>query len=265
MRARFPDVALPADGHRHDAGPRQPRAGLGRVPLGQGADPAGHADDRQGARFSQRHAGGRDQCRHGPAPARLPRRRADLSPGHAGGRPDRPGRQGAAGCWCRRSAPTIRRSRPAVRHDYAAFAAGELPIRQMLRYPPFASDDPAGGPRAGRKPVAVEFAQRLARAAAAALEARQADARVLGPAPCPFARLRGKYRFQIQIQGPDGEQLRAAPSPRPRPSSEPPERRAVDRGRDPVEICDLKGIRKLAVRRSKRQRNRGPFAMSIRF
>ena len=27
----------------------------------------------------------------------------------------------------------------AVRHDYAAFAAGELPIRQMLRYPPFAS------------------------------------------------------------------------------------------------------------------------------
>ena len=27
----------------------------------------------------------------------------------------------------------------AVRHDYAAFAAGELPMRQMLRYPPFAS------------------------------------------------------------------------------------------------------------------------------
>ena len=27
----------------------------------------------------------------------------------------------------------------AVRHDYAAFAAGELPIRQMLRYPPFAT------------------------------------------------------------------------------------------------------------------------------
>ncbi len=37
-----------------------------------------------------------------------------------------------------------------------------------------------------------------------------ADARVLGPAPAPFARLRGMYRFQIQIQGPDGEKLRAA-------------------------------------------------------
>ena len=36
----------------------------------------------------------------------------------------------------------------AVRHDYAAFAAGELPMRQMLRYPPFASHDSAGGARA---------------------------------------------------------------------------------------------------------------------
>ena len=32
---------------------------------GQSANPAGHADDRQGARFPQRHARGRGQCRHG--------------------------------------------------------------------------------------------------------------------------------------------------------------------------------------------------------
>ena len=38
----------------------------------------------------------------------------------------------------------------AVRHDYAAFAAGELPMREMLRYPPFAGDDSAGDSRAGR-------------------------------------------------------------------------------------------------------------------
>ncbi len=38
-----------------------------------------------------------------------------------------------------------------------------------------------------------------------ALRAPSVDARVLGPAPAPFARLRGKYRFQIQVQGPDGE------------------------------------------------------------
>ena len=40
----------------------------------------------------------------------------------------------------------------AVRHDYAAFAAGELPIREMLRYPPFPRDDPVGRPRS-REPA----------------------------------------------------------------------------------------------------------------
>jgi primosomal protein N' (replication factor Y) (superfamily II helicase) len=115
--------------------------------------------------------------------------------------------------------------RAAVRHDYAAFAAGELPIREMLRYPPF-----AGMIRLvvrGRpEPVAAEFAGYVAERLRAAVfrprsgetPARSASegsigdagARVLGPAPCPFARLRGKYRFQIQVHGPAGEKLRAA-------------------------------------------------------
>jgi primosomal protein N' (replication factor Y) len=97
----------------------------------------------------------------------------------------------------------------AVRHDYAAFAAGELPIRQMLRYPPFASMIRlvVRGPV---EPVAAEFAGYIVERLRTALSEPQADARVLGPAPCPFARLRGRYRFQIQAQGPDGERLRAA-------------------------------------------------------
>ena len=128
----------------------------------------------------------------------------------------------------------------AVRHDYAAFAAGELPMRQMLGYPPY-----AGMIRLvvrGRpEPVAAEFANYLAQRVRATLLRLQRETllaaksggadilsasssrppranrnclphhvRVLGPAPCPFARLRGKYRFQIQVQGPDGEPLRAA-------------------------------------------------------
>ena len=52
---------------------------------------------------------GRDQRRHGAALARLPRRRADVSTGDAGGRPHRPRATRAAACWCRRSAPIIRR------------------------------------------------------------------------------------------------------------------------------------------------------------
>jgi primosomal protein N' (replication factor Y) len=97
----------------------------------------------------------------------------------------------------------------AVRHDYAAFAAGELPMRQMLRYPPFA-DMVRLVVRGRSQPIASEFAGYIVKRLSAAVKQRQAAARVLGPAPCPFARLRGKYRFQIQAQGPDGEQLRAA-------------------------------------------------------
>ncbi len=56
----------------------------------------------------------------------------------------------------------------AVRHDYAAFAAGELPIRQMLRYPPFASMIRlvVRGPV---EAVAAEFADYIAQRLAAAL------------------------------------------------------------------------------------------------
>jgi primosomal protein N' (replication factor Y) len=97
----------------------------------------------------------------------------------------------------------------AVHHDYAAFAAGELPMRQMLQYPPFTRMIRLviRGPA---EATAMEFAKHLAGLLTAALEAESAAARVLGPAPAPFAKLRGLYRYQIQIQGPDGEKLRAA-------------------------------------------------------
>jgi primosomal protein N' (replication factor Y) len=99
--------------------------------------------------------------------------------------------------------------RAAARHDFAAFAAYELPLRELLHYPPFASMIRLviRGPA---EEAASRFALGLAERLTAALEASQAAARVLGPAPAPFARLRGFYRFQIQMQGPDGEKLRAA-------------------------------------------------------
>ncbi len=99
--------------------------------------------------------------------------------------------------------------RAAVRHDYAAFAAGELPMRKMFGYPPFAQMVRlvVRGPS---EPVAAEFAATLAARIRAALGAAVPPARVLGPAPAPFAKLRGRYRFQIQLQGPDGGPLREA-------------------------------------------------------
>jgi len=116
----------------------------------------------------------------------------------------------------------------ATRHDYRAFAAAELPMRQMLRYPPFASMIRLvirGPVEKAAADFAAEVADRLRAALAApeqmgtgtsaepvpiASQPPGADARVLGPAPAPFARLRGKYRFHIQLQGPDDDLLRAA-------------------------------------------------------
>jgi primosomal protein N' (replication factor Y) len=97
----------------------------------------------------------------------------------------------------------------AVRHDYRGFAQQELPMRQMLGYPPFASMVRlvVRGPV---ETIANEFAALLAGRLTDALQTLKTTARVLGPAPAPFARLKGKYRFQIQVQGPDGEKLRAA-------------------------------------------------------
>ena len=118
---------------------RQPRAGAGRVSRRPGADSAGHADDRQGARFSERDAGGRDQRRYGAAPARLPRGGADVSTGDASGRPDGPRADRAAACSCRRSAPTRRRSWRRCGTTTRRSRATELPHREALGYPPFAS------------------------------------------------------------------------------------------------------------------------------
>ena len=107
--------------------------------------------------------------------------------------------------------------RAAVRHDYRRLRrrrvahAADAPLSALCR------DDSAGDSRAGRG-RGGRVRRDIGRAAAGGLDAEQADARVLGPAPAPFARLRGKYRFQIQIQGPDGDAL-AGGRPRRRPRS----------------------------------------------
>jgi primosomal protein N' (replication factor Y) len=99
--------------------------------------------------------------------------------------------------------------RAAARHDYRAFAAQELPLRQLLCYPPFSSMIRLVV-RGRVENIAGQFAGELGQRLEAALERLQADARLLGPAPAPFSKLRGKYRFQIQLQAADGEKLRAA-------------------------------------------------------
>ncbi len=131
--------------------------------------------------------------------------------------------------------------RAAVRHDFAAFAAYELPLRKMLHYPPFAAMVRLVV-RGEVEAVAREFAERLAQSITQSLKPLECGdqsphtqaARVLGPAPAPNPRIRGKYRFQVQLQGPDGEQLRAAVRAG-RSGAARAQRRGVDRGRGPLE------------------------------
>ncbi len=97
----------------------------------------------------------------------------------------------------------------AARHDYAGFMQGELERRRALGYPPFArlvnlrldGRDPRGVEEA-----AIDLARRL-RAQATAL-ALPADA-VLGPAPPPIERIKGRYRWQVLLRAADVPPLRA--------------------------------------------------------
>jgi primosomal protein N' (replication factor Y) len=95
----------------------------------------------------------------------------------------------------------------AQQHDYAAFAALELPVRHEFHYPPAASMVRVivrGGSEKQTEHFAEHIVQRL-RDAAAELES---GVRLLGPAPAPIAKLREKYRFHALLQGQDNDQMR---------------------------------------------------------
>jgi primosomal protein N' (replication factor Y) len=102
--------------------------------------------------------------------------------------------------------------RAAVRHDYVAFAKQELPVRELLHYPPYAAMARLIVRGQAAEP-AQQFAEHLAclvKNELAKTGATNADeTRVLGPAPAPIPRLRNMHRFHIQVQCPDGETLRS--------------------------------------------------------
>ncbi len=91
----------------------------------------------------------------------------------------------------------------AARQDYADFYQQELPFRQELGYPPCGHliNLVLAGNTAGQvKGAAEQLAGRLT-AAAGPVE-------VLGPSPCPLARLRGKSRYQILLKSLERPALR---------------------------------------------------------
>ncbi len=101
----------------------------------------------------------------------------------------------------------------ASRHDYTQFAEMEMVNRDKFKYPPlgYVARIIFRGPAEElTDAVAANFVTRLE----AARNTLGAEVRILGPAPPPFAKLRGKYRFHILLQspqpGPLGETIRRA-------------------------------------------------------
>ncbi len=95
----------------------------------------------------------------------------------------------------------------AVRHDYHAFAAAELPIRSEHGYPPYTGMIRLIV-RGEQEKVTQQFAQQAMDLLRTAVV--QPVARLLGPAPCPIARLRAKFRFHALLSSPEPEVLRRA-------------------------------------------------------
>lgn len=95
----------------------------------------------------------------------------------------------------------------ALQHDYLRFAKGEMEVRAKFNYPPMASLVRLII-RGDLEKTAETFAEHLGERIRAAVEKRQVEARVLGPAPAPIAKMHGKHRFHILLQGADSAGLR---------------------------------------------------------
>ena len=95
----------------------------------------------------------------------------------------------------------------AARHDVRGFVERELGDREELGYPPFARLALLRLDDTDERRV-EEAARAVAEAARQASLAQGGLVKVLGPAPAPLARLRGRYRFQVLLRAKDRKPLR---------------------------------------------------------
>jgi len=104
--------------------------------------------------------------------------------------------------------PELAALRCALRHDYESFAEAETAMRRKVGLPPF---------RRIARLVLAHRREGTARQEAEALAERVqeaarvlglAGADVLGPSPCPLARLRGKYRYDLLVRTANASGLR---------------------------------------------------------
>jgi len=144
------------------------------------------------------------------------------------GRADRPGRV---------LVQTRKPEHPAIRfaqkHDVEGFIEVELGDRREVGYPPFArlaliridAIDESEARSVGEKLAAV---------GRAASEARGGKVEIIGPAPAPIERIRGRYRFRILVRAAERPPLRAVLHAIDRALAEVPKRVRAVLDVDPV-------------------------------
>ncbi len=101
--------------------------------------------------------------------------------------------------------PAIRSART---HDYMNFYREELKARRDVGFPPF-SRLVALRVDAGSEVEARKTAVDLARVATRQRATREGKVTLLGPAPAPLTRLRGRYRFRLMLRAADRVALRS--------------------------------------------------------
>jgi primosomal protein N' (replication factor Y) len=116
------------------------------------------------------------------------------------GRGDRPGR-----VLIQTYYPEHYAIQAALRHDDRRFAEEEMRFRRIFHYPPYTRMIQLLVRDSNR-----ERARRTSEQLSRRLSAHHlaAGIRILGPAPAPFEKLRGRWRFQILLRGSSGARLR---------------------------------------------------------
>lgn len=89
----------------------------------------------------------------------------------------------------------------AAAHDTDGFAAAELDLRRSPAYPPFVSLVNLVISSADEV-VTADAAEVVAAWCTRLVEGRALPVAVLGPAPCPLARLKDRWRWHVMLKGP---------------------------------------------------------------
>ena len=97
--------------------------------------------------------------------------------------------------------------RLAARHDYESFFTEEIRARQEVGYPPFARLVSVRV-HSGAEADARRTAQLLAETARHDQAVQDGAVQVLGPAPAPLSRLRGRYHYRLLLKSADRRLLR---------------------------------------------------------